>query len=111
MDRQIIGLVQDESVITGIGDEVFGQAKSINIYPNPARDILNFQLIDFPLADYDWKIIDQRGISVSEGVLEFDPSGLYTVNTRDLKNGVYYVVIATDKKPLIYRKIAVMNRR
>ncbi|QSE96723.1 PKD-like domain-containing protein [Fulvivirga lutea] len=115
--REIYGTVQkkaqnqNESIVTGIGEDVMEQAKSISVYPNPANGRVNFLIEDIALSDYTWKIVDQRGVSVISGNLEFNALGLYTVSTEELRNGVYYVIIEAQNKPLIYRKLAVMNRR
>jgi hypothetical protein len=105
------GQFQDESTITAIGEDILNQAKQIVIYPNPASEQLNFQLTERPLDNYGWKIVDQRGVVIKNGSLNFNPLGLHTVNTSELRNGVYYVIIESENKPLIYRKLAILNRR
>ena len=72
---------------------------------------MNFQLAEKALDDYTWKIVDQRGVTILDGTIEFNPLGVHTVNTSQLRNGVYYVVIEAKDKPLIYRKLAIMNRK
>ncbi|MEQ8924461.1 MAG: T9SS type A sorting domain-containing protein, partial [Fulvivirga sp.] len=115
--REVYGTVQkkaqnqDESIVTGIGEEVMEQARSISIYPNPAIGKVNFLIEDIALSDYTWQIVDQRGIVVLKGELDFNSLGVYSVSTEELRNGVYYVIIEAENKPLIYRKLAVMNRR
>ena len=73
--------------------------------------MVNFQLNELAKTDYTWKIIDQRGIEVIAGNLKFDSLGVFSVDVNELKNGVYYVIIQSNDKPLIYRKLAIMNRR
>jgi len=125
---QLVAFVQDKSTrevygsalfdspnksgqtITSIDDSLLAQASSIDIYPNPVNGILNFAVQDKAFEDYNWKIVDQRGVTILEGDLDFE-GGKYSVETHDLTNGIYYIVIGTEDKPLIYRKLAVANRR
>ncbi|MEP2771800.1 MAG: PKD-like domain-containing protein [Fulvivirga sp.] len=100
---------KDERTVTGIDDNIISQVKNIEIYPNPANGVLNFALNTNELDDYNWKIVDQRGVTLLEGDINF-VDGHYSTSTRDLANGIYYVVIGKSDKPLIYRKLAVMNR-
>ncbi|HNP17681.1 MAG TPA: PKD domain-containing protein, partial [Fulvivirga sp.] len=107
----IKGQIQDESTVTSIGEDLLDQVRQISIYPNPASNELNFQLNEKALEEYSWAIVDQRGISIMKGAMEFNPLGVQTINTSELKNGVYYVIIEAKDKPLIYRKLAIMNRK
>ena len=107
---KIKGQVQDESTVTSIGQDILDQAKQIVVYPNPANGNVNFQLQEIALDDYTWKIVDQRGVSVMSGGLEFDALGVHTVDVNHVPNGVYYVIIESAGKPVIYRKLAIMNR-
>ncbi|WP_343858100.1 PKD domain-containing protein, partial [Fulvivirga kasyanovii] len=96
--------------VTGLTDDLLDQVKNISVYPNPADQVLNFAIAEKALESYTWKIVDQRGVTMQEGKIKFD-NGLFTTNIEDLSNGIYYVVIGTDDKALIYRKLAVMNRK
>ena len=59
--------------------------------------------------DYYWKIIDQRGLTMMEGNLLFR-NGRITIDTEDIPNGLYHLVMGLENKPLMYRKIAIMHR-
>ncbi|MEQ8572772.1 MAG: T9SS type A sorting domain-containing protein, partial [Fulvivirga sp.] len=107
---QIKGQIQDESTVTSIGQEILDQVKQITVYPNPANGNVNFQLREIALDDYTWKIVDQRGVSIMLGELEFNTVGVHTVDVNHVPNGVYYVIIESAGKPVIYRKLAIMNR-
>ncbi|WP_221412623.1 PKD-like domain-containing protein [Fulvivirga lutimaris] len=107
---KIKGQVQDESAITSVSQDIIDQSKQIVIYPNPADGEVNFQLQEIALDDYTWKIVDQRGVSIMVGGLEFNTLGLHTVDVNQVPNGVYYVIIESAGKPVIYRKLAIMNR-
>ena len=95
-----------------IEDQLIGELNSIRIYPNPILDDMNFILEDalrLSRQDYYWKIIDQRGLTMMEGQLLFR-NGLITIDTNDIPNGLYHLVMGIENKPLIYRKIAIMHR-
>ncbi|ELR70824.1 hypothetical protein C900_03432 [Fulvivirga imtechensis AK7] len=102
--------VKNEGAVTGVKEDVFAQAKNISIYPNPADGVLHFSINQDPLKQYYWKIVDQRGVAMLSGDIEFN-NGTFSTNINELPNGIYYVVIGAGDKPLIYRKLAVMNRQ
>ncbi len=108
---KIKGQVQDESTITSISQDVLDQAKQILVYPNPANGQVNFQLQEYALDNYSWKIVDQRGVSILLGDLEFNALGLHTVDISQIPNGVYYAIIESAGKPIVYRKLAILNRQ
>ncbi|MDX1629643.1 MAG: PKD domain-containing protein, partial [Fulvivirga sp.] len=102
--------VKDRGVITDLTDDLIGQVKQIEIYPNPVNGVLNFGLEGRLLEDYNWKIVDQRGLTLLEGNHNFEDRNKAT-RTDELANGIYYVVIGTKDKPLMYKKLAIMNRQ
>ncbi|MEM6522391.1 MAG: PKD-like domain-containing protein [Bacteroidota bacterium] len=96
--------------ITSIPIEIEDQLKDIAIYPNPAKEVVNFKVKGSILENYSWKIVDQRGVTMLEGILNFDSDGIFSLSSSELPNGVYYVVLGVDNKAVIYRKLAIMNR-
>ena len=38
-------------------------------------------------------------------------NGQYTVDTREIPNGAYYLIISAKNQPLTYKKIIVMHRQ
>jgi len=74
---------------------------------------LNYKILEegFRISrdDYYWKIIDQRGLTMMEGDLLFR-NGRITIDTDDIPNGLYHLVMGVENKPLMYRKIAIMHR-
>ena len=81
----------------------------MKLYPNPAVNQLTFAIDHEVVGDYQWKILDQRGVEVLEGELSFD-DGPYTTDITSIPNGVYYVVIGAKDKPMMYKKIVVANK-
>ena len=97
--------------ITSIPLEVAEQLKSVSIYPNPADEVINFKTQGAILNEYSWKVVDQRGVTMLKGKMDFNTDGVYSIDSRDLPNGVYYVILGLDDTAVIYRKLAVMNRQ
>jgi len=98
--------------ITGIEDELIGELRNINVYPNPVLNDFHFVLKDkYVLSrdDYYWKLIDQRGITMLEGNLLFRNSRI-TISTEEIPNGLYHLIMGIKGMPMIYKKIAIMHR-
>ncbi len=99
-------------VITGIEDNpIIAELKGLNIYPNPASQIVKLNSdINFK-RNYTWKLIDQRGVTVLSGDLKKDFSdGEQRIGVGHLANGIYIMVIQTGEKSAVHKKIAIMNR-
>ncbi|MDH5382046.1 MAG: PKD domain-containing protein, partial [Cyclobacteriaceae bacterium] len=100
---------KDNTTIVGLNDELLAEVKDIDMYPNPVQNTLYFQFENQLKHDYQWRILDQRGVEVLTGEFEFK-NGVHEVDTRKIPNGIYYVVISSENRALIYKKLAVMNR-
>jgi hypothetical protein len=99
------------TLVTGIGDTnvVKGEASEIQIFPNPANRQFNFELPPNLESGYVWKIADQNGIFVMKGDFSDAAQQRKTVDVSSLSNGVYLVLIGTQGKVPIYKKLVVMN--
>ncbi|TRX51422.1 PKD domain-containing protein [Fulvivirga sp. M361] len=102
---------KNERQVTSIDDKIIRNVRELSMYPNPANELLNFKVPQLTSDKYNWKIIDQRGVTILEGTTDFENSDVYQIETRELINGVYYVVIGVEDKTLMYRKLAIMNRK
>jgi hypothetical protein len=98
--REIVGLPDDPST---------AEIENIRIYPNPAKNYINFELDNKLARDYTWQLVDQRGITVLAGDLRRDLTSAQRVDISTVANGVYYVVVGTKNATPIYRKVAVFN--
>ena len=100
-----------ESVIVGLPEDPGpGVLKHLQVYPNPASATINFALDRTLDRDYEWRIVDQRGVTVLHGGLNRDLSDPQSVDISRLANGIYFLAIRTGDTAVYYRKIAVMNR-
>lgn len=86
----------------GIGELGMGNGE-LRLWPNPARDEVAVSSNDFIR---DLKILSASGQEVYS--LNDLPAQKHTVSTKHLQNGVYYVVVATDKGRVV-RKLVVLK--
>ncbi len=91
-------------------DPIAAEIRDIQIYPNPANNILKFRLKNKLTRDYTWRMIDQRGITVLSGDVNQFFEEPQEIDISQLANGIYFIQIGIGHTSLIYRKIAVMNR-
>ena len=91
-------------------DPIAAEIRDIQIYPNPANNILKFRLKNKLTRDYTWRMIDQRGITVLNGDVNQFFEEPQEIDISQLANGIYFIQIGIGDTSLIYRKIAVMNR-
>jgi len=54
-------------------------------------------------------MVDQRGVEIIADKFNFI-DGQYSFDTREIPNGIYYLIISANDQPLTYRKIIVMHR-
>jgi PKD repeat protein len=91
-------------------DPATAEIRNISVYPNPASKQVNFYLENTLSKDYQWQIVDQRGVRVLEGELNRDLSTPQQVEIKDIANGIYFVRFALADKTVIYKKLAILNR-
>lgn len=80
------------------------------MFPNPANQEFTFGLPADVHPASEWRIIDQRGITVMEGNFEGAINGLKAVNISGLSNEVYFVVMTGSRGVIVRKKLVVMNR-
>lgn len=100
---------KDIPLITGIEDKFLSQIENVRIYPNPVENFLNFTIDEPVNEEYTWKIIDQRGVVMLKGNLDFR-NNYYRTSTNSIPNGIYFVVIGIKDHPLVYKKIVVVHQ-
>jgi len=70
----------------------------IHIYPNPANDFLNIDLLMSEANEYEVKIVDPQGKTIIRNSFEnTDGKTSYKMNLNGLANGIYYIVISSDQ--------------
>jgi PKD repeat protein len=99
--------------IVGVKDNdpvMIANLNTIQVYPNPANNEFNFAIPGDVLAETQWNIIDQRGVSVLRGDFTRMANGLLPVDVSSLPNAVYYVLINGNNGAVVRKKLVVMNR-
>jgi hypothetical protein len=95
----------------GLPDDPYAaEIGKISVYPNPASNKVNFYLENTLTRDYQWQIVDQRGVQILKGDLNRDLSMPQQVEVKDLSNGIYFVRFALSDKTIVYRKLAILNK-
>lgn len=79
--------------VTGI-DEAGSKMVLVDIYPNPASDILNIELQEN--KEYDLTVSDLQGKVVYASFLDYARSDKYTVDVSGFANGVYLLTLETE---------------
>jgi hypothetical protein len=97
--------------VVGVEDPLDGLLSELQIYPNPASGKINFAMDRKIPQGYSYSITDQRGVRLLTGELQTDlTTSPQQVGISELANGIYFVTINRAGKPVLYRKIAVMNQ-
>jgi hypothetical protein len=96
-------------IVTGIDDVLEAVARNINVYPNPVERDLYFSTSDRPGSSFNWRIVDQRGVTLMSDSFNFT-NGEYSVDTSEIPNGAYYLIISAADQPLTYEKLLIMHR-
>ncbi|MGC3946952.1 MAG: PKD domain-containing protein [Chryseolinea sp.] len=103
---------KDGQNITGVEDNpVNAELQDLSLYPNPASQILKITVPGTLGKRYEWRMIDQRGVTVLEGSLKQDfTDGPQEINVSGLANGIYFMSIQTGSQSVVYKKVAIMNK-
>jgi hypothetical protein len=80
-----------------------GMTDPVRIYPNPAREIVNVEMDD-PTADYE--IFSTGGSLAGKGTLT---RSCTSINSNNLVNGIYYLVIKRDGRATINSRIVIIH--
>ncbi len=71
----------------------------LELYPNPTANQLNVSIgLDKPASLVTYSVIDATGKFVSRESHNNVQSEVYSLNTSNLANGVYYMIVAADGK-------------
>jgi len=99
----------EQVIITGIEDELnvkkFADAV---IYPNPAQHYFNVSLEDYLTLELNWTIIDQRGVTLLDGVFEAGES-TYQIDTKSLPEGLHMFIVSSGSDYKTIRKIIIQR--
>jgi CubicO group peptidase (beta-lactamase class C family) len=79
------------------------QEKNIVIYPNPANENISIQ---YENLYFDIELFDIIGNKITSKSSCFNSE---KINTKDFKNGIYFLRIISDKKVIGYKKIIISH--
>ena len=72
----------------------------VNVYPNPANDIVTFNINSKNKADYTIKLIDVTGKTVFEKVMNANSITTTTFDCSSLTKGIYIVNVTTQNNSI-----------
>jgi len=84
-----------------------GQQESLKMYPNPARDFLQIQVQGAP-HKLGFQIINCIGQTIREEEISVIDK-IYKINVGDLVEGIYFVTVFYDQKPVETRKLLIVR--
>jgi hypothetical protein len=97
--------------ITGVPENPNGtDLNKLKVYPVPASATLNLRMDEVLTRNYEWQIIDSRGVELTKGSLNRDLRQGQSIDITRIPNGIYFLRIQASDREVYYRKIAVMNR-
>jgi hypothetical protein len=89
-------------IFTNTNYENYGVLQSVQIYPNPVRDVLHFEF--HYISDFEISIYDLNGKQLWQKRLNNDNH--ININIKDYKSGVYILVVKDNtQKKLLMTKI------
>lgn len=88
-DRNIISLIIDDTENQAL------EASKLDIFPNPASDLINIQLPFDKAADYQLHLINTQGQAVQTELLRA-VSGQWELDVNDLPTGLYMIQLQHD---------------
>lgn len=89
---------------TGIADNTIDEAK-VNIFPNPATDLIAIQIKDLVKENYDITLYDITGKVIEKKTL-YQGSTIVYFDTKTLYSGIYFVRMIVGEK-VINKKIII----
>ena len=85
------------------------EADKINVYPNPARNNLNIDIVSGIAGNASVSLINANGQSILEKEIRVTSGYTHTVlDASSLPGGIYFVRITTDKEVTV-RKIVIQK--
>lgn len=96
-DLDAVAVINSSSTTTAVKD--LNKQISLNLYPNPAKDILTISLNN--IERYNFSIINTRGQVILAGQFNSDK---HQIDISTLNSGVYFVRLKTDKE-IVIKKI------
>jgi hypothetical protein len=85
------------------------EIKTLGVYPNPANDEITAQIDGLATYNLEVNLISQFGHQVGSSTIKKGENKT-TMDTRNLANGVYIVVVKSARGFVIRQKVLVQHR-
>ncbi len=79
------------------------EIQTMNLFPNPAHDYFNVKFDQALENDYQWKLVDMRGVEIRQGEVRRGAEQL-TVDGLDCPSGAYIMLLYNDQV-FVQRKV------
>ncbi len=86
-----------------VAKEELNEIQSVNLYPNPAHDYFNLEFEQTLKNDYQWKLVDIRGVHIREGEIRAGNDRLL-IDGLDYPAGTY-ILLLYNNKVFVQRKV------
>ena len=80
----------------------------MNIYPQPAKEYTIVEFSDYISQDYDWEVMDQRGVAIGRGKVEKGSKG-FEIDTSLLPNGIHFLLLGDKEGLKLHRKLTIIH--
>ena len=102
---QIFERFMTSSTVTSIDD--LENKTNFQLYPNPAASIINILFNVNKIQNINYTITDVTGKEIKQGELNSIGSDLYSIDTDDLSNGMYFMSCRFEKSESITQKFVI----
>jgi PKD repeat protein len=109
LQAEIIKVDNEKDITTGLEEDLSrGILENLKIYPQPAKEYAIVEFGDLITQDYDWEIMDQRGVSIGRGTVQKGSKG-FEIDTGLLPNGIHFLLIGDKEGLKLHRKLTIIH--
>jgi hypothetical protein len=109
LQAEIVKVDNDKDILTDLDEDLRrGIFKGMKIYPQPAKSYAIVEFSDYISQDYDWEIMDQRGVRIGRGTVEKGSKG-FEIDTSILPNGIHFLLIGDNDGLKLYKKLTIIH--
>jgi len=99
--RLVVGLPEQQLIAA---------LQNVSVYPNPAKGNVYIAIPEeLTSTDGNWRLLDQRGVTVRNGTFTDASNGVIQVDVRDLPESIYLLALMGPGNTFVYKKIMVIR--
>ncbi len=104
-------LTTSNNILTETDKAITFEVENINVYPNPARDIVNIAYNVTEAGDVNIRIINIEGKVITNQRLTHDTDGAYTYNltTNEFQSGTYFVQFISTEGEINTKRLVILK--